>query len=344
MSGTWKPAGGDLPRVAVVGAGSWGTAFARHLALIGIQTVLLARRPDQAESMRRQGRNPDYLDFLDLPDTLDYGVYPDPRLGQVDLVVVAVPSRVYRDVLASIAPHMRPRVGLLSLTKGLDPASRSRLSEVAATELSSLEPSVAVLSGPNQAEEVALGQPTATVVASDDQAFAETLQRFISNRDLRAYVNGDLLGVELAGAVKNVVALATGMSDGLGFGDNARAALVTRGLTEMSRLGLALGADVHTFAGLAGLGDLVGTCTSRHSRNRMAGELIAQGFAASGVEGEMGMVAEGLTSAPVILELARSQGVEMPITENVVSVIGEGKSVVDCVRDLMARRPRAEAW
>jgi glycerol-3-phosphate dehydrogenase (NAD(P)+) len=344
VNGVWKPAGGGLPRVAVVGAGSWGTAFARHLALMGTHTVLLARRSDQAEHMRRQGRNPDYLDFLDLPDALDYGVYPDPRLKQADLVVLAVPSRVYRDVLASIAPHMLPGAALLSLTKGLDPASRSRLSEVAAAELKAVRPFVAVLSGPNQAEEVALGQPTATVIASNDQTFARALQALISNRELRAYVNRDLIGVELAGAVKNVVALATGMSDGLGFGDNARAALVTRGLAEMSRLGLALGADVHTFAGLAGLGDLVGTCTSRHSRNRMAGELIAQGFAPTGVEEEMGMVAEGLTSAPVILELARMRDVEMPITENVVSVIREGKGVADCVRDLMARRPRSEAW
>jgi glycerol-3-phosphate dehydrogenase (NAD(P)+) len=344
VSAAWEPTEGERPRAAVIGAGSWGTAFARHLTSLGLQTLLLARRPEQAESMRRQGRNPEYLDFLDLPDTLEYGAYPDPRLAQADLVVVAVPSRVYRQVLASVSPYLRRGVGLLSLTKGLDPTSRMRLSEVAATTLAALDPVVAVLSGPNQAEEVALGQPTATVIASHDLSFAETLQQLVSNQELRAYVNTDILGVELAGAVKNVVALATGMSDGLGYGDNARAALVTRGLAEMTRLGLAMGADARTFAGLAGLGDLVGTCTSRHSRNRMAGELIAQGFAARGVEGEMGMVAEGLTSAPVILELARTHRAEMPITENVVAVINEGKSVSDCVRDLMTRRPKAEAW
>ncbi len=294
--------------------------------------------------MRRHGRNPDYLDFLDLPHGLEYGAYPDPRLLEMDLVVIAVPSRVYREVLVSLAPHLRPGVDVLSLTKGLDPRSHQRLSEVAASELVAVSPSIAVLSGPNQAEEVALGQPTATVIASGDTAFAKRLQSWMSNQALRAYVNPDLVGVEVAAAIKNVVALATGMSDGLGFGDNARAALVTRGLAEMTRLGLALGADARTFSGLAGLGDLVGTCTSRHSRNRMAGELLAQGFAAHGVEAKMGMVAEGLTSAPVILDLARMQSVEMPITENVVAVIRDGKSVSVCVRDLMTRRPRSEDW
>lgn len=294
--------------------------------------------------MRVQGRNPDYLDFVDLPESLEYGVYPDPALAEADLVVAAVPSRAYRSALESIAPYLRSGVGFLSLTKGLDPATHMRLSQAAETLLQHAAPSIAVLSGPNQAEEVALGQPTATVIASKQPAFAQTLQQWISNEGLRAYVNTDLLGVELAGAVKNVVALATGMSDGLGYGDNARAALVTRGLAEMSRLGLALGADARTFSGLAGLGDLVGTCTSRHSRNRMAGELIAQGFSAHGVEGEMGMVAEGLTSAPIILDLAREHDVEMPIAENVASVISDGKTVAACVRDLMTRRPRAEAW
>lgn len=344
MSPTWKLDGSVTPRVAVVGAGSWGTAFARHLASSELSTVLLSRRPEHAEEMRRHHRNPEYLDFLELPEALEFDSYPGPGLSDAHLVVVAVPSKAYRAVLISLLPYLREGVGILSLTKGLDPASQARLSEVAASELAAVHPAVAVLSGPNQAEEVALGQPTATVIAAVDHAYAEALQALISNQDLRAYVNDDLMGVELAGAVKNVVALATGMSDGLGYGDNARAALVTRGLAEMSRLGIALGANARTFAGLAGLGDLVGTCTSRHSRNRMAGELIAQGYSAGAVEHEMGMVAEGLTSAPVVLRLAHTHGVEMPITENVVAVISQGKSVAACVRDLMARRPRSEAW
>ncbi len=332
------------PRVAVVGAGSWGTAFARHLAAAGLQTVLLSRRSDHADVMRRHRRNPDYLDFVELPEALEYDTYPIPALAQAHLVVLAVPSKTYHAVVASLAPHLREGVGILSLTKGLDPDSQRRLSQVVEDVLRSLGPAVAVLSGPNQAEEVALGQPTATVIASQDDDYAAALQRLITNQDLRAYVNHDLLGVELAGAVKNVVALATGMSDGLGHGDNARAALITRGLAEMSRLGTALGAEPPTFAGLAGLGDLVGTCTSRHSRNRLAGELIAQGYSVCDVESEMGMVAEGLTTAPTVLRLAQEHEVDMPITESVVAVIDDLKTVSACVRDLMARRPRSEAW
>jgi len=343
VTAPWHVADEADIHIAVVGAGSWGTAFARHLALCARRTVLCARRPEQSEEMRRHRHNPEYLEFLELPESLEYDTYPSPGLAHADLVVLAVPSKAYRAVLTAIAPYLRHGVGILSLTKGLDPLTRARLSEVVSAELVSLKPAVAVLSGPNQAEEVALGQPTATVIAAADHAYARTLQRIVSNQDLRAYVNDDLLGVELAGAVKNVVALATGMSDGLGFGDNARAALITRGLAEMSRLGIALGADARTFSGLAGLGDLVGTCTSRHSRNRMAGQLIAQGYSAGQVEDKMGMIAEGLTSAPVVLELARVCEVEMPITEIVVAVIREGKSGTSCVRALRARRPRAEA-
>ena len=226
--------------------------------------------------------------------------------------------------------------------KGSNPIPDKRLTEVVDQELGHLSPAIAVLSGPNQAEEVGLGQPTASVIASDDLDYARCLQDLLSDETLRAYVNPDLVGVELAAASKNVVAIATGMSDGLGYGDNARAALLTRGLAEMTRLGTTLGADPRTFAGLAGLGDLVGTCTSRHSRNRMAGDLIGQGYPPESVEGEMGMIAEGLTSAPAILQLAREHRIELPITENVVAVILEGKDVRSCVSDLMSRETREE--
>ncbi|MFH0915760.1 MAG: NAD(P)H-dependent glycerol-3-phosphate dehydrogenase [bacterium] len=329
--------------MAVIGAGSWGTAFARHLTSCGVATTLLARRSQQAEALRKHHRNPDYLSFLELPADLEYGTYRDADLGSFDLLVVALPSKAYVEVLRSLTPGLPMGVGVLSLTKGLEPATGRRLSEVLHSELSDLRPRLAVLSGPNQAEEVALGQPTATVIAAADLEYARTLQVLITNESLRAYVNDDLVGVELAGAVKNVVALATGMSDGLGYGDNARAALVTRGLAEMARLGVALGANPQTFAGLAGLGDLVGTCTSRHSRNRLAGELIAQGHVPSRVEDEMGMVAEGLAAARAVHVVAREHGVEMPIAENVVAVVFEGKNVRTSVRELMARRPRSES-
>lgn len=336
------PKDGVALRVAVVGAGSWGTAMARHLTLVGARTRLLGRRQEQADAIRSTGHNPDYLRTISLPSGLETGVYTDGFLEDVDLVVMAVPSKAYAGVAESLTARLPPGVGVLSLTKGVEPGSLRPFTRVLGDVWRDLHPRVAVLAGPNHAEEVALDQPTATVIASTDIEFAEGLQLLISNETFRAYVNHDVVGVELASAVKNIIALATGMGDGVGYGDNARAALMTRGIAEMARLGMALGAEVLTFAGLAGLGDLVATCTSRHSRNRLAGELIALGHSPSEVEHEMGMVAEGLTAAPAVLKLAESLGVEMPITHNVVAVVYGGKSVRDCVQDLMLREPRTE--
>ncbi|MCZ7662027.1 MAG: NAD(P)-dependent glycerol-3-phosphate dehydrogenase [Thermoleophilia bacterium] len=339
---SWAPRWGDVYRVAVVGAGSWGTAFARHVTLQGLETVLLCRRRDQAEIIAATGYNPDYLRQLRLPAELKVGVYPGHDLSRVDLVVMAVPSKGYAEAAGQLASRLPARIGVLSLAKGVEPGTLRRLSEVVADLWAPLHPRLAVLAGPNHAEEVSLDQPTAGVIASCDQVFAEALQQLLSSETFRLYVNTDLVGVELASAVKNIIALATGMSDGLGHGDNARAALMTRGIAEMARLGLALGAQPLTFAGLAGMGDLVATCTSRHSRNRLAGELIALGHSPADVEREMGMVAEGLTAAPAILQLARTLGVDMPITENVVAIIRGQKEVRDSVRDLMLREPRSE--
>lgn len=338
----WVPQDGRMYRAAVVGAGSWGTAFARHLIRCGLPTVLLARRREQAAAIAATRRNPDYLRTLELPAELEAGVFGEYDFSRTDLVVMAVPSKFFAQVAGNLTPRLAAGVGALSLTKGVEPGSLRRLSEVLEEAWSDKRPHVAVLSGPNHAEEVCLDQPTATVIASRDEQFSARLQQLISNDTFRAYRNGDMVGVELAAAVKNIIAVATGMSDGLGFGDNARAALMTRGLAEMTRLGEAVGADPLTFAGLAGMGDLVATCTSRHSRNRRAGELIARGETAADVELEMGMVAEGLTAAPPVLALARRLGVEMPITENVVAIVYEGKEVAASVRDLMGRQPRTE--
>lgn len=338
----WSPRGGGAYVAAVVGAGSWGTAMARHLTLRGLQTTLLARRPDQARAMRMNSRNPDYLRDLALPGDLSFSVYADYDLSAIDLVVMALPSKAYAEVADSLAPRLPTGIGVLSLTKGVEPTTLRRFSQVIEDAWGHLEPHIAVLAGPNHAEEVSQDQPAATVIASTDEEFASALQGLLCNENFRAYRNTDLVGVELASAVKNVIALATGMGDGVGYGDNVRAALITRGLAEMARLGRALGAQPLTFAGLAGLGDLVGTCTSRHSRNRMAGELLARGLPPDRVEREMGMVAEGLTAAPAILRLARNLGVDMPITENVVAVIEGEKDILASVRDLMLREPRAE--
>jgi len=329
-------------RAAVVGAGSWGTAFARHLSLVGIDTVLLCRRAALAETIRLSRHNPDYLRNVRLPQELRAAVYPGYDFRNEDLVVMCVPSKGYAAALDSIAESLPRSVALLSLTKGVEPTSGTRLSLLVQERLARISPRVAVLSGPNHAEEVSRDKPAATVIASDDVELARWLQVLLSNEHFRAYVNQDVVGVEIASAVKNVIAIATGTSDGVGYGDNTRAALMTRGLAEMARLGREMGADPLTFSGLAGMGDLIVTCTSSHSRNRLAGELIARGHSPREIELEMGMVAEGLTAAPAILELARALGVEMPITKAVTEVVYEGRDVHRVVHDLMVRQPRAE--
>lgn len=330
-------------KASVVGGGSWGTAFARLLANAGLDTELLCRRQSQAEAINQDHRNPDYLRSIELPSSLKANTFQNNSLGEADLVVIAVPSKVYRDVVHAIAPAVNPRAKLLSLTKGLEPGTFKRFSEVLAEELPATSPArIAVLSGPNHAEEVALDIPTATTIATADEATARALQQTVSTENFRAYINTDLVGVELCAATKNVIALAAGMSDGLGFGDNTKASLITRGLAEMARLGVALGAEPRTYAGLAGMGDLIATCTSRHSRNRLAGELLATGKTPEQAEAGMGMVAEGLTSARSVLALASEHGVEMPITEQVCAVIYDQKDVRQAVAELMTRSPKSE--
>ncbi|MHB8922800.1 MAG: NAD(P)H-dependent glycerol-3-phosphate dehydrogenase [Thermoleophilia bacterium] len=335
-------------KASVIGGGSWGTAFARLLANAGIQTELVCRRPEQAAAINRDHCNPDYQLLIDdrpveLPPALTAATFTDNNLSTADLVVVAVPSRAYRQVVHDLAPRINPAAAVLSLTKGLEPVTLKRLSQVLAEELPApASGRVLVLSGPNHAEEVAREIPTAATIAAADLELARRWQQDITTNSFRVYVNVDLVGVELCAATKNVIALAAGMSDGLGFGDNTKASLITRGLAEMARLGAVMGAKPDTFSGLAGLGDLIATCTSRHSRNRRAGELIAHGATASGAEAQMGMVAEGITSARSVLELGRREGVEMPITEQVCAVIYDGKDVRQAVIELMTRAPREE--
>lgn len=330
-------------RAAVIGGGSWGTAFARLLVNADVMTELVCRRPYQAEEINRNHRNPDYLDNLELPAELIASSFEENNLNLAALVVVAVPSRAFREVVSKLAPSISADAPVLSLTKGLEPGTLKRMSQVLASVLPApASQRIAVLSGPNHAEEVAFDIPSATTIASSNRKLARQLQKLVSSPSFRAYVNDDVVGVELCGATKNVVALAAGMSDGLGFGDNTKASLITRGLAEMSRLGEKLGADARTFSGLAGMGDLIATCTSRHSRNRRAGELIAQGRTAEEAEKEMGMVAEGLTSARSVYELAAQSDLEMPITEQVCEVIYEGKDVMLAVAELMGRAPTAE--
>jgi glycerol-3-phosphate dehydrogenase (NAD(P)+) len=314
----------------VAGAGSWGTAFAHVLLERGHEVVLGCHHASDADAINETGRNPRFMGVVDLRGASAVPLADAP--ADVDVAVVAVPSRAFASVVEAL-PGEAP---VLSLTKGLDPASGERLS----TRVPSRR-GVAVLSGPNMAEEIAIGMPTAAVIASEDGYLAGQLQHAINSTVFRAYVNPDVVGVELCAAAKNVIALAAGGVDGLDIGDNAKASLVTRGLAEMARLGEAAGARTETFAGLAGMGDLIVTCWSRHGRNRKAGELIAQGRTADDAVAEIGQTVEGITTAPVLQELSHRLGVELPITEGVCSVLA-GRSINELLSTLMGRQPTEE--
>jgi len=314
-------------KVVVIGAGSWGTAFSRLLADRDHEVTLVCRDPAQAVTIAETGRNPRAAGETDLGGIVAVTEAP----AGAELYVLAVPSAAFSDVAARL-PAGGP---VLSLTKGLDPQSGGRLSTLVRDR------PVAVLSGPNVAEEIAAGLPSAAVIASEDEELAVELQHAVNSLVFRVYVNTDLVGVELCAAAKNVMGLAAGGVDGIGAGDNAKAALITRGLAEMARLGEACGARPETFAGLAGMGDLIVTCWSRLGRNRRAGELIAQGASPTEAIAEIGHVVEGLTTAPVLRDLARRLEIELPITEGVCRVL-EGDDLGELAASLMGRRPRGE--
>ncbi|HJU46574.1 MAG TPA: NAD(P)H-dependent glycerol-3-phosphate dehydrogenase [Gaiellaceae bacterium] len=317
-------------RVVVVGGGSWGSAFSTLLRERGHEVTLACRDAEQVAAIAATGRNPRYVPDADLGG-IAASTIADAPLDDAELVVLAVPSTAYAEVVAGL-PGGAP---VLSLTKGLDPATGNRLSTLVAGR------PVAVLSGPNIAEEIVAGLPAAAVVASADLELAVRLQLAITSTLFRVYVNEDVTGVEYCAAAKNVIALAAGGADGLGLGDNAKAGLVTRGLAEMGRLAEAAGARPETFAGLAGMGDLIVTCWARSGRNRRAGELIARGATAAEAMAEIGMVVEGLTTAPVLRELSHRLGIELPITEGVCAVLA-GTALGELVAQLMRRTPTTE--
>jgi glycerol-3-phosphate dehydrogenase (NAD(P)+) len=317
-------------RAVVVGAGSWGTAAACLLRDNGHDVTLAARDPEQADVINATGRNPRYATSARL-EGISAATIDRAPIADAELVVVAVPSRVFGEVVAPL-PGDAP---ILSLTKGLDPATGARLSTLVRNRR------VAVLSGPNIADEIIRGLPAAAVVASDDLELAVRVQVAVHSVLFRVYVSDDVAGVELCAAAKNVIALAAGGADGLSLGDNSTAALVARGLAEMRRLAESAGARPDTFAGLAGMGDLIVTCWSPSGRNRRAGELIARGARPEEAAAEIGMVVEGLTTAPVLRDLAHRLEIELPITEGVCAVL-EGKSLTDLVGQLMSRAPTTE--
>ncbi|MEP6852234.1 MAG: NAD(P)H-dependent glycerol-3-phosphate dehydrogenase [bacterium] len=330
-------------KAAVFGAGSWGTTFAKVLTDAGTPTTLWARGPQLAAQMEQERINAAYLPGVVLPDGLRITHEATEAVAGADLVAFALPAQVLRANLVKWAPLLPPTATMVSLMKGIELGSAKRMSEVIA-ELTGAGPErIAVVTGPNLAAEIAAGQPTATVVACAHPDVARQVQAACSTRYFRPYTNTDVAGCELGGAVKNVIALACGICKGMGFGDNTVASVVTRGLAETARLGAALGCDPLTFAGLAGLGDLVATCASPLSRNRTFGERLGRGESIEAAQrAAHGQVAEGVSSCRAVLELGRRHAVDLPITAAVERVCFGGTSPVEMVQEIMARSTKSE--
>jgi glycerol-3-phosphate dehydrogenase (NAD(P)+) len=331
-------------RAAVLGAGSWGTTFAKVLVDAGNDVTLWARRQDLAERIEKEHANPDYLPRIALPDPLRATHDAELALAGAEIVAFAIPSQTLRENLSNWAPLLPADATLISLMKGVELGTTKRMSEVIAEVADARADRIAVVSGPNLALEIAQEQPTATVVACADENRAATVQRACSAAYFRPYTNLDVVGCELGGAVKNVIALACGIAQGMGFGGNTLASLITRGLAETARLGVVLGADPMTFAGLAGLGDLVATCASPLSRNRTFGERLGRGETLDQAQAAThGQIAEGVKSCRAVLELAQRSGVDVPITAAVEAVCFRGLTPKELLERLMSRSVKSEA-
>jgi glycerol-3-phosphate dehydrogenase (NAD(P)+) len=326
-------------RVGVLGAGSWGTTVAT-LASHNTPTVLWARRPELVDEINDRHTNERYLPGFALPDDLPASSSIADVVGAADVVVMGVPSHGFRSVLKEVADCIRPWVPVVSLAKGLEQGTHLRMTEL----ISEILPNhrAGVLTGPNLSHEIMEGFAAAAVVAIDDDMIAHQLQGVFHSGLFRVYTNRDVIGCELGGALKNVIAIASGMGDGLGVGDNTRSAVITRGLAELERLGVAMGGQTHTFSGLAGMGDLVATCISRKSRNRHVGEQLGRGRKLTEIIEEMHNVAEGVKTSAVVMELAERYGVDMPIAREVYGVVHEGRTAMQAYRGLVRRRAGSE--
>ncbi|GAA2717599.1 MULTISPECIES: NAD(P)H-dependent glycerol-3-phosphate dehydrogenase [Streptomyces] len=331
-----------MTRCAVYGTGSWGTAFAMVLADAGCEVTMWGRRAGLVEAINTGRTNPDYLPGVELPAAVRATTDPAEAARDADFTVLAVPSQTLRGNLAQWAPLLAPDTVLVSLMKGIELGTAKRMSEVVEEVAKVSADRVAVLTGPNLAREIAARQPAAAVVACRDEEAAKRLQTACHTAYFRPYTNTDVVGCELGGAVKNVIALAVGIADGMGLGDNAKASLITRGLAETTRLGLAMGADAHTFAGLAGMGDLVATCSSPLSRNHTFGTNLGRGMTLEETIAVTKQTAEGVKSCESVLDLARRHHVDMPITETVVGIVHEGKPPMVALKELMARSAKPE--
>jgi glycerol-3-phosphate dehydrogenase (NAD(P)+) len=331
-----------VTRIAVMGTGSWGTTFAIVLADAGNEVTMWGRREEVCAQIEEHHRNPDYLGDLPLPESIRASTDAALVLKQAQIVVLAVPAQQLRANLTPWTPFLAPDAVLVSLMKGVEHGTTLRMSEVISDVTGAGPERVAVISGPNLASEIAVRQPTATVVACTDLGVAERLADSCSTGYFRPYTNADVVGVELGGAVKNVIGLAVGMAEGMGLGDNSKASIITRGLAETLRLGIALGADPLTFAGLAGMGDLVATCASPLSRNRTFGVHLGQGMSLAEAEKVTTRTAEGVKSCGPILDLARAHQVDMPIVEAVVRVVHHGDPIAGLGPALFSRARKHE--
>ncbi|MFD8817777.1 NAD(P)H-dependent glycerol-3-phosphate dehydrogenase [Streptomyces sp. NPDC059627] len=329
-------------KAAVFSAGSWGTAFGMVLADAGCEVTLWARRAEVAEAVNSGRTNPDYLPGVELPENLRATTDPAEAADGADFTVLSVPSQTMRANLAEWAPLLAPRTILVSLMKGIELGTTMRMSEVIA-DVAKVDPNrTAVVTGPNLAREIAARMPAAAVVACTDETVAQRIQAACHTPYFRPYTETDVVGCELGGAVKNVIGLAVGIADGMGLGDNAKGSLITRGLAETARLGIALGADPLTFSGLAGLGDLVATCSSPLSRNHTFGTNLGKGMTLEETIAVTRQTAEGVKSCESVADLARRHGVDMPITETVVDIVHEGKPPVVALKELMSRSAKPE--
>lgn len=329
-----------MEKVCVIGAGSWGSALALTLLDNGHQVSLYLRDQQQAQRIVQSGKNEKYLKGVSIPRDIKIYTALDEAVKAVDAVVMAVSSQASRNLLEKLSVLLGDEVRIINVSKGLEKGSNQRISQISA-QLLPKNPFI-VLSGPSHAEEVAVKMPTAVVSASEDIEQARYVQDLFSNDYLRVYTNPDVLGVELGGALKNIIAFGVGIIDGLGYGDNTKAGIMTRGLVEITRLGVQLGAQIDTFAGLSGIGDLIVTCTSMHSRNRRAGILVGQGKSLEQALSEVQMVVEGVTATRVAYELSVQLGVSMPITSEIYKVLYEGKDVKQSIKSLMNREKKHE--
>ena len=334
-----------MSSITLFGAGSWGTALSVHLASSGRDVVLWARRSEVADEIRRTSHNPTYLPELLIPSSVYITTDFETAAEASDFWGIAVPSQNLRERMESLRPYAHQDVRMVALSKGIENGTLLTMSQVLDDVFDEIpSEQIGALYGPSHAEEVAEGCPTAVVAAAPHADEGRRIQKMFMTERLRVYVNNDVLGVEIGGSAKNVMAIAAGIADGISYGDNAKAALVTRGLAEIRRLGQALGADPQTFAGLAGIGDLVVTCMSDHSRNRYLGEQISLGKDLDQVLDEMDMVAEGVRTTRSVYNLARQHGVEMPITEAVHAILFDDKSPRKMVKRLMTRSAKHENW